>query len=280
LRAASLKALASLGDDSALAVLREAVLDGDGEVRSAAIAGLQRMAPGEALPILRAALASTDPRELRVAFAGLAKLDDPEAEALLAETLEKLERGLVPDEVALDLVQSANRKGGVLAERLKTRDQARRDADPSLATFLDSLHGGDPELGRALYREKIELSCLKCHRIQDGGEGGNVGPLLGGLGGRSTRLAILESLVEPNRKISRGYDATQFVTTEERLLEGRVLSETPDAIRVLDSEGKEHELHPSDVASRRPALSAMPSGLAQHLSPNEMRDLLAYLAGL
>ncbi|MCE9594700.1 MAG: HEAT repeat domain-containing protein [Planctomycetes bacterium] len=280
LRAASLKALASLGDDSALTVLRDAVLDGDGEVRSAAIAGLQRLAPGEALPILRTALVSTDPRELRVAFAGLAKLDDPAAEALLAETLTKLDHGLVPDEVALDLAQSAAKKGGALAERVKARDQARRDVDPSLAPFLDSLHGGDPELGRALYREKTELSCIKCHRIQDGGEGGNVGPLLGGLGNRSTRLALLESVVEPNRKIARGYDATQFVTTDDQLLEGRILSETPDAIRVLDSEGRDHELHPSDVAVRRPALSAMPAGLAAHLSPNEMRDLIAYLAGL
>ncbi|MCC6405654.1 MAG: HEAT repeat domain-containing protein [Planctomycetes bacterium] len=280
LRAASLQALATLGADAALAVLRQNVLDVDGEVRAAAIAGLQRVAPGEALPILRTALASADPRELRVAYAGLAKLDDPAANELLATSLDALDRGLVPAEVALDLVQAAEKKGGVLGERLKARLAARAESDASLAPYLDSLHGGDPERGRALFREKTEVTCLKCHRIEDAGEGGNVGPVLRGLSSRSTRLAVLESIVEPNRKIARGYDAVQFVTVDEEVLEGRILSETPDAIRVLDAEGNEHELHPADVAARRPALSAMPSGLAQHLSASEMRDLVAFLANL
>lgn len=280
LRAAALGTLAALGPEVSLALLRQSVLDRDGEVRAAAIAGLQKVAPGEALPILEAALSSSDPRELRVAYGGLAKLDEPRAEELLGRALDDLDRGLVAEEVALDLVEAARKRGGVLATRATAREASRAEADAALAPFLDSLHGGDVERGRSIFREKSEVTCLKCHRVDEGGEGGNVGPVLRGLGGRSTRLAMLEAIVEPNRRIARGYDATQFVTQDEEVLEGRILSETPDAIRLIDAEGKEHELHPADVESRRPALSAMPSGLAQHLSKSEMRDLLAFLASL
>ncbi len=280
LRAAALGAIAALAPKNAADTLRAAIADGDGEVRSAAIGGLQKVAPGEVLPILKQALAGTDPRELRTAYYGLGKLADSESIELLSAELDKLANGLVSPEVALDLVSACESKSDKLDEKLRARSKGREAADKSLAEWLDCLYGGDVELGRHLFHDKVELTCIKCHKIEENGEGGIVGPLLKGVAQRHTRLSLLESIVEPNRKIARGYDATQFITKDEKIVEGRVLSEAKDVIRLIDSEGKTIELPTADVESRKPGLSAMPAGLAQHLSKHEMRDLIAYLATL
>jgi quinoprotein glucose dehydrogenase len=198
---------------------------------------------------------------------------------LFTET-QRLAADLVPQEVALDLVLAGEAKKSERIDALLAARAQARAADPDLAPFLDGLWGGDAAAGEKLFREKTELTCLKCHRTAEGAEGGNVGPVLAGVGKRVARLKLAESITAPNRAIAKGYQATLLVLADERVVEGRVLSADDAAVRVLDAEGQTIEIPRSEVVDTRAGLSAMPQGLAQHLSRTEMRDLIEYLAGL
>ena len=56
---------------------------------------------------------------------------------------------------------------------------------------------GDPERGRKVLEDVEKSLCLKCHRVGDRGE--RIGPELSGLGGRFSRITIVESILEPSR---------------------------------------------------------------------------------
>ena len=69
-------------------------------------------------------------------------------------------------------------------------------------------------------------------------------------------------------------------TVDGDLFAGRVVFEGPDEIRVRDSQGTTHAIHPDDVAGRSPDLSAMPTNLTDDLNRRKMRDLIAFMASL
>ena len=93
-------------------------------------------------------------------------------------------------------------------------------------------------------------------------------------------MQMLESIVLPNRRTTPGFQATVLFLHDESVVTGRILEETEQRIRVIDSEGVVTELDPEDVESRRADLSAMPEDLMSHLDREQMRDLLAYLGSL
>jgi len=276
------RALSALADDVGPTVrerLREALFTDDTEVRAAALTAFRRIAPGEALPVMKTALASGSLPEQRAAYRALGSLgreSKAEVDALLADELTKLAADGVPDELALDLVLAAEERGSpALDALLELRAQHR--TDPVLAPWLDSLEGGDAERGRELFVEDPELSCLRCHVIDDE-LGGDVGPDLQGVGARASRLALVEAIVDPNRRVTAGYESESFHLADGSVVVGRVTAESDDAIRVLDADGETHALDPADVEVRREALSSMPEGLGAFLTREELRDLVEFLA--
>src|SRR5262249_12307921 len=62
---------------------------------------------------------------------------------------------------------------------------------------------GNPERGRALFLNVDKSQCLKCHRLGDQGE--RIGPDLSDIGGRFSRIHLVESILEPSRAITPGY---------------------------------------------------------------------------
>ena len=107
-----------------------------------------------------------------------------------------------------------------------------------------------------------------------------VGPDLAGVGERLTRQQMLESIVAPNRRTTPGYDATVFFLEGGEIVNGRVIEESATTARVLDADGAVIGVDLERVEERRPDLSAMPEDLPLSLTREQMRDLLAYLAGL
>jgi putative heme-binding domain-containing protein len=122
------------------------------------------------------------------------------------------------------------------------------------------------------------LACLKCHVASDG-DGGIVGPNLLGIGKRLSRLQILEAILDPNRVLSPGYEGVVFTMTDETYIEGAVVSQTSEGVRVRQADGTEVDLLESEILGRRKGLSAMPDGLRQFVSREDMRDLIEYLGG-
>ena len=277
LRAAAIGALAKFAPGDLEATLTSTLFDTESSVRAASLAAYQDVFPGRALPLLERALAADSLDERRVALQGLGRIGDPAADELLLAALERQKLGLFPAELALDLTLAAEaRPGEKVKEALKARGEARKAADEKIASYLDCQYGGDAENGRKVFRENASLTCLKCHVASDG-DGGVVGPKLVGIGKRLSRLQILESILDPNRILSPGYEGVVFSMQDDTFVEGAIVSETPDAVRVRKSDGTEVELAPSEIASRRKGLSAMPDGLRQFVSRENLRDLVEYL---
>jgi quinoprotein glucose dehydrogenase len=279
LRVAALRALDSIAPADFRETLKSALGDAQDPVRAAALPILLRLAPDEALPYL-ATSAHGNRDERRAAYAALATHANPQAGELLAAELERYAAGLVPGEVALELVEACEKRTA-LAPRLEAL-HAPRAVDALVAPYLDGLLGGDVERGRRIFEDKAEVSCLRCHRIpQQGVEtlvGGQVGPSLLGVGKRLTRLELVESIVDPNRKIATGFQNTVVFLKEGAPLEGVVFEENDKEIKLRDKDDKVHVVAREDVETTKPGLSPMPSDLTKNLSREEIRDLVEFLS--
>ncbi|HVS17071.1 MAG TPA: HEAT repeat domain-containing protein, partial [Planctomycetota bacterium] len=282
-RARCVELLEEARPEGLVTTLRALLFDHAEPVRAAAVQAFGRLAPEAALPVVEAALERGGVEDLRAAYATLAELASAPSDQRLLRELERLEADALPAEVALDLVQAAESRGqGELGELLAVR-AARRAPAGERAPWLDSLHGGDVERGAKLFRESAELACLRCHVVgegEDGPLGGRVGPDLRGLAQRATRMALLESILEPNARIAEGYHATQLLLDDDTLVEGRIEVEDGGRIALRNSDDEVLEIDPARIVERRAGLSAMPDGLEQFLDRAQMRDLIAYLASL
>jgi len=279
LRVAALRALDAIAPVDFRDTLKLALGDPLDAVRAAALPILLRLAPDEALPFLAVA-AHGNRDERRAAYAALAMHANPQAAEILSGELERYSAGLVPGEVALELVEACEKREA-LRSRLESL-RAPRAADAPVAPFLDCLLGGDPERGRSTFKTKAEVSCLKCHRISQPGvenpEGGQVGPNLTGLGQRLTRLEIVESIVDPNRKIANGFQSTVVFLKEGAPLEGIVFEENEKELKLRDKDDKVHVVAREDVETTKTGLSPMPADHVKFLSREEVRDLVEFLS--
>jgi len=276
-RAAAIHALGVLKPDDLQATLRDRLFDAQPGVRAMSLSVFQDVWPGEAFPLLEAALGASI-AERRVAYTGFARMKDPRADAALLRELEKLDVELVPAEAALDLViASEKRDDPALVAALAARKE-KRAIDPKLERWVDGLYGGDAARGREIFRGKSELECLRCHMVA--GEGGIVGPALDGVGARLSRLGLAESIGDPNRTFATGYQGTVVFQTESAPVEGVVIEDSPERIVLRLADGAQVDIARADVEGTKPGLSAMPENLVEHLSREEMRDLIEYLTTL
>jgi putative membrane-bound dehydrogenase-like protein len=63
---------------------------------------------------------------------------------------------------------------------------------------------GDVKRGEDLFHNSPVAACASCHMVN--GMGGDVGPILEGIAIRSDKEYILESLMDPNAKLAKGYE--------------------------------------------------------------------------
>ena len=145
------------------------------------------------------------------------------------------------------------------------------------APAIEAPSSGDPSAGRAIFFGKG--SCANCHAIQ--GRGGILAPDLTDIGANRTMSQLQESLVQPNKSIVEGFEAVTVTLPDGRRLEGIAKNHDTYSIQILDTAGRLHLLSVADVAKIEfGQRSLMPDDFARRLSPEEMRDLLAFLSRL
>ena len=250
----------------------------DGDLRGASLGQLRKLDPALALARAEAALQADSLPERRAAYTVLGALLDPKAAALLTTEVEKLTRGEVVPEAALELIQAAESKDSTPL-RLALEARKAQETDAALSRWIESLEGGDASRGEALFLSKAELSCLRCHRPEATDEPA-VGPNLAGLSQRMTRREILTSIVDPNRDVSEDVESWTLLLDDDEVLSGRILSEDAENLVLIDAEGDVYDVKPAEVRERKRALSSMPEGLSGFLTRSEMRDLIEYLSTL
>jgi putative heme-binding domain-containing protein len=127
--------------------------------------------------------------------------------------------------------------------------------------------------GRAIFSRV----CASCHRLDREGHG--VGPDLFGIRNQSKAIILLHTVV-PEHEIAPGFAAYVIETKDGRTLSGIIISETDESITLRQPLGVEERLLRHDIAAMtQSALSLMPAGLEQTMTPQELADLLAYLKG-
>jgi putative membrane-bound dehydrogenase-like protein len=136
---------------------------------------------------------------------------------------------------------------------------------------------GDPDRGRRLFENVEKSLCLKCHLVGERGE--RIGPELSGIGGRFSRVTIIESILEPSRSIAPSFDSVALALKDGRVLTGMRVAETDAIITLADQDGLKHAIPVADIESaRRHSRSLMPDGLEKRFTREEFVDLIAYLA--
>ncbi|MEI6872271.1 MAG: PVC-type heme-binding CxxCH protein, partial [Verrucomicrobiota bacterium] len=180
--------------------------------------------PGGVVPTLISVLKKGSMGEKQSVLTTLGELTDPAADAVLLKYLDELLAGKLASELQLELLEAAAKRNSQdIKERLKKREDGLDPKDP-LAAFRIALSGGDAAAGRKVFMDKPEASCFRCHKVNN--EGGEVGPVLSGVGSRQTREYLLESIVEPNAKIAAGFESAMITLKDGSIHAGILKKET------------------------------------------------------
>ncbi|HKM53450.1 MAG TPA: c-type cytochrome, partial [Isosphaeraceae bacterium] len=277
-RAEMLVALQALKDERLKDAMQLALDDQDPQVRTAGRRVQAKLQPQEALVGLTAALEKGDVAERQGAFSILAEMSGDDVEALLSHWLDKLLAHELPVEIQLDLLTASGRHATAEIKQRLAKFESSRPRNDHLANYREAIAGGDPEAGRRIFLHKSEVSCVRCHKLQ--GEGGEVGPDLTGIGARQNREYLLESIVDPNKQIAKGFETVVLGLKNGTVQIGIVKSEDDKEIRLMTADGKLVKVAKDQVEERQTGKSAMPEDIIKQLSKAELRDLVEFLARL
>ena len=141
---------------------------------------------------------------------------------------------------------------------------------------LNRGHDADPAAGRRIFFHPNGAGCFKCHIVD--GRGGRVGPDLSRAVGTMNRERLIQSILEPSREIAPQFVSWTFELKDGKVLTGMVVHENEGKTIVGNAEGQLIEIKTADIETRTPQkISVMPEKLAERMTLQELRDLLAFL---
>ncbi|MDB5351799.1 MAG: putative rane-bound dehydrogenase [Planctomycetota bacterium] len=196
-----------------------------------------------------------------------------------AELIRGAEEGKIPmTALSLDQSQSlaahpdsklAARAKALLAKGGGLPDPDRQKVIDALSPIV--LKGGDAAKGKVVFTAQ----CAKCH--SHSGEGGKVGPDLTGMAAHPKSELIIH-ILDPSRSVEGNFIQYTVSTTDGRVLNGLLASETKTSVELLDAEGKKQVILREDIdelaASKK---SVMPEGFEKQVPPESIADLLQFL---
>lgn len=148
--------------------------------------------------------------------------------------------------------------------------------DEAVKLAENGFKGRDFKHGEAMFRTTM---CLTCHRFN--GDGGGIGPDLTGAANRYTLHDLMENIIDPSKVVSDQYDSHLITKKDGSSLLGRIVLQEGGALKVMTNPFAPtalFTLQDSEVAKvETQAISMMPPGLINVLSPEELLDLLAYI---
>ncbi|MES2708533.1 MAG: PVC-type heme-binding CxxCH protein [Verrucomicrobiota bacterium] len=269
------------GKDAEAPVLLTSLLN-DNTLRLAAIRSLPGVsAPPEALAKPATAILSQ--------YAGLSSAEKQAAVATLSGRadwagllLDAIGDGRIPraELTSFAARQIANFNNQPLTDKLTKNwgaiavpsgDTAAEIAKFKTALTPEFLRTANLPAGRALYN----VTCGTCHILF--GQGAKLGPDLTG-SNRADIDYVLENIVNPNALIGKDYELHLITLKDGRSLAGMVRGETPAALTVQSLTGSETVARTQIEKHETPGFSMMPPGQLTAFTPEQQRDLIAYLA--
>jgi len=122
----------------------------------------------------------------------------------------------------------------------------------------------------------FEKTCSVCHRLN--GKGYSIGPDLVALTDKSPE-ALLVAILDPNRAVEQKFTVYNAVTMAGRSYPGILTAETGSSITLTQQENKQTTIIRSDLEELvSTGKSLMPDGLEKDLKPQDLADIMAYVA--
>mgnify|MGYP001944919515 CR=1 FL=1 len=278
-RQASLKALAEIQSNLLNQGLDLALEDKSPEVRSTAL----EILPGSNISsenftqLFDKILTSGTVEEKQAVLSSLSSITGPDAQAILSGPLDQLIAGTAPPEIQLDIIEAVEKQNiPALNQKLESYYKSKDSADV-VNFYLEALNGGNPRSGEFIFYNHEGAQCIRCHAVFE--VGGNVGPGLAGIADRLTRKQLLESLVDPERRIAPGYGNISVTTKDGNKVSGILMEETETEVKIKTGGDQIKAISKGDIQERQHMPSGMPD-MSSFLSKGEIRDLVAFLSQL
>jgi putative membrane-bound dehydrogenase-like protein len=155
---------------------------------------------------------------------------------------------------------------------LRDSPDDKRQLIERLKTELTALTLGqaDPSRGRAVF----QTTCANCHRLF--GSGGSIGPDLTG-SGRHNLHYLLENIIDPSAVVNKDFRMSVVRMADGRVLNGLVTRQDDDRVELQTAKDKLTLMRGEIDDVKLTTLSPMPEAILQPLTPDQVRDLVAYL---
>ena len=262
--------------------LADFALDPDPRVRLAAIVAAANIARAESMVVVLSGAEQPRDRFIDTALFAATSVLKPKWEPLVARgapdwkpqwlaLVKTLDKPKPPPAPAKKVVQQTGAPIVPIYGRLRASPYVQGSIGAEVLTK------GDPEHGREVFH-RPELACLTCHHVGD--EGGKVGPALDAIGSAQPLEFLIGTVLEPQREVKEGFETYRVTTKQGAEFIGIVVAGNDAELTLRDPAGAEHTVAQADVAKREFIGSLMPAGLTDNLSPEDLRDLFAYLTQL
>jgi putative heme-binding domain-containing protein len=174
------------------------------------------------------------------------------------------------------------RQGLLQHPSAEVRTRARRvltepvdpDRDKVVSAYQAALRlGGRPSRGRAVFTR----ACANCHRL--GSVGLAIGPDLAVVRDKPPDW-FLPALFDPSRAVDARYLGYTVATRDGRILSGVLTEEAGDSLTIVGPSGDRQVVLRENLEELvGTGKSAMPEGLEEELTPQDVADLIALLRG-
>jgi putative membrane-bound dehydrogenase-like protein len=159
----------------------------------------------------------------------------------------------------------------------------RRSHEPQIATLKvpDVIASvmktkGEVKAGEELFTRQ---GCVACHTVSP--DQPLRGPYLGNIATIYKRDELAAAVLTPNKTIAQGFATHHFELKDGTEMDGFVIQEAADKVRIRNVTAQEIEIPTRDIAKRsKLETSLMPEGLAANLSVKEFASLIDYLESL
>jgi len=251
--------IASLDADSSIesAVRRERA-----QLLESKLADLHNQPPRDRQATIDSLLASTS-GALRLAIAMQDERLDAESQRLAIARVSQLDDAAKRDLFEAFLPESERRKR--LGDSINPAD-------------ILSLKG-DRRRGHQLFEKSVGLQCRNCHQVQ--GVGKKLGPDLTSLEKQFSKSELLESILEPSKRIDPKYITHLVELIDGKVLSGLLIERTKTQVIIQDATGTQIQIDRSEIEFSAPQQkSIMPELQLRESTPQEVADLLEFLRSI
>jgi putative heme-binding domain-containing protein len=282
-RLAAIEALPGLGGDgSGMALKSLAESSQPAAVRVAAISSFAVLEPTQAAALAADALAEHGGDSLAAPLtSAFLKRRDGARALTIALTARPPRRDAA--RLALRQMQAVGREDKALVDVLSRAamlgGEPLRATPDVLSTLVNEVRdSGNVAHGAEVFR-RADVNCASCHAVS--GQGGSIGPSLDSIGAGQPLDFIIGAVLEPNKEVKESFEAIEVTTKDGETYQGyRIRSDTNELVLRDVISNQEVRLRRDQIADQQNRGSVMPTGLVDHLTREELRDLFRYLSEL